>query len=534
MSDDGFINLRVVSQIQAGHGPVFNAGERVEAATSPLWVFLLTLGDVVTPLRLEWIAVLTGIGLTLAGMALAISGSIQLQRRESPNAVWIPAGALVLAVFAPMWRFASSGLETGVTFAWLGASLLLLARWSTSERSLSPWAAMLLGLGSLVRPELILVSIGFVAVVLVGEWAARGWRGRAAVVGAAFALPTAYQIFRMGYYGSLVPNTAFAKEATRSYWSAGLTYLRRTVIDHYALWVPLLVLIVGGLVPLLVVLHRARRRRSELVVTVFGIGAFAEATCVVYVGGDFMHNRFLLPALFLLVAPVAVVSATRQFVGALLVIPWAIVALVALRGPEDKLPTAFVVGTPNPITLADFGMAPGGPQRRFFEGDGVHYLQRRLRGIPNAHDPALATYGVGVPAYALGTGTYVLDLFGLADPFTSHLELEQRSLVAHEKPLPRPWIPARLLVPGSPVTLDDLPLPSLFFTRSLEAAGGQSFDRRVRDARHVLDCPRLAEFFATYRAPLDLGRFLDNLGDAFSSYGFRIPPEPRRALAELC
>ena len=35
VGDDGFINLRVVSQIKAGNGPVFNAGERVEAATSP-------------------------------------------------------------------------------------------------------------------------------------------------------------------------------------------------------------------------------------------------------------------------------------------------------------------------------------------------------------------------------------------------------------------------------------------------------------------------------------------------------------------
>jgi arabinofuranosyltransferase len=34
MNDDGFINLRVVSQIKAGNGPVFNAGERVEAATA--------------------------------------------------------------------------------------------------------------------------------------------------------------------------------------------------------------------------------------------------------------------------------------------------------------------------------------------------------------------------------------------------------------------------------------------------------------------------------------------------------------------
>src|ERR1700730_17834754 len=38
MDEDAFINLRIVDQFFAGHGPVFNAGERIEAATSPLWL----------------------------------------------------------------------------------------------------------------------------------------------------------------------------------------------------------------------------------------------------------------------------------------------------------------------------------------------------------------------------------------------------------------------------------------------------------------------------------------------------------------
>jgi hypothetical protein len=59
-SDDGFINLRYVDQIRHGNGPVFNAGERVEAFTSPLWLAVLLCLDLVLPLRLEWIAVVSG------------------------------------------------------------------------------------------------------------------------------------------------------------------------------------------------------------------------------------------------------------------------------------------------------------------------------------------------------------------------------------------------------------------------------------------------------------------------------------------
>jgi len=42
----------------------------------------------------------------------------------------------------------------------------------------------------------------------------------------------------MGYYASLAPSPAFAKEASRAYWSAGWTYLRKTIMP-YGLWFPL-------------------------------------------------------------------------------------------------------------------------------------------------------------------------------------------------------------------------------------------------------------------------------------------------------
>ncbi len=54
----------------------------------------------------------------------------------------------------------------------------------------------------LVRPELALVG-GLALVMMV--LAASSWRRRLLIVAAGGALPVAYQIFRMGYYGLLVP-----------------------------------------------------------------------------------------------------------------------------------------------------------------------------------------------------------------------------------------------------------------------------------------------------------------------------------------
>src|SRR5258707_15750037 len=68
MIDDGFIYLRVIKLLRAGHGPVFNAGQRVEAFTSPAWVGVLAIASFL-PFKLEWIAVGLGLGLSVGGVA---------------------------------------------------------------------------------------------------------------------------------------------------------------------------------------------------------------------------------------------------------------------------------------------------------------------------------------------------------------------------------------------------------------------------------------------------------------------------------
>ena len=76
--------------------------------------------------------------------------------------------------------------------------------------------------------------------------------------------------------------------------------------------------------------------------------------------------------------------------------------------------------------------------------------------------------------------------------------------------------------------------PARFFALPLDDPRGEPFAQRVEDARRVLHCPRVAEFVRTYEGPLGPGRFFDNLGNSFTNFGFRIPPEPRKARAALC
>lgn len=533
MSDDGFINLRVVSNVVRGNGPVFNVGERIEASTSPLWVYFLSLGDIVAPVRLEWIAVMLGIALTLAGVTFAILGARALMPDRGPHELLAPVGAVVLIAVAPVWTFASSGLENGLVFAWLGACLWALATSSRQERPLRAGFAVLLGLGPLIRPELALYSGLFLLVVLSWRRNEDTWRDRARLLAWAVALPVAYQIFRMGYYGSLVPNPALAKEASRARWGQGWDYLRRAV-DPYVLWLPLVVLLVGAYLPFVRDMRSRGRTRPLLIAGAFVAGGLLQAVYTVRVGGDFMPARLLLPTLFALVAPVAVVPLRKRYAASLLVVPWAIIGLFFLRADIDDK-AAFGTNRQNAITLEDFGWQEGGPGRTWFTGDGVYYTTLKLPAEPvDGRRVEVASYALGILGYAMGDDTYVLDLLGLADGFTSHLALDQDGLVGHEKPLPPPWIAARLTEPGAPLTASDFPFPGMFGARPLEDPRGVPFAQRERIARAALECDDIRNFLRSYTAPLSVGRFFGNVFDSVHNTRFRIPPEPADAFEKFC
>jgi hypothetical protein len=90
--------------------------------------------------------------------------------------------------------------------------------------------------------------------------------------------------------------------------------------------------------------------------------------------------------------------------------------------------------------------------------------------------------------------------------------------------------------PGATFSEEDFPPPELLqvLGRLLDDPGEQSFEERIAAAREALACAQLRDFQLTYDAPLTVGRFFDNLFNAFDNSGFRIPPEPRDARERFC
>jgi len=526
MTDDGFINVRVVHQLLAGNGPVFNAGERVEATTSPLWLSCLVLGKLLFFwLPVEWVAVVLGIVTTLGAVALAVIAA----RSAYGTARLLPIGVLAYVVLPPAAEFATSGLEMGLSLLWMSVwyVLLLHAADRPDGRSLS-LAALVVGLGPLIRPDFAVISLLAGATVLALN---RSWTVRrlGAIAGAALALPASYQLFRMCYYGNLLPNTAYVKEATTANWPQGWQYLR-DFSQPYWLWVAGIAVLVAALASR----RQVPKTRRIVFVTPLVVAA-VYGTLIVRGGGDFMHARMLLPAVFAAQLPVAAVpvrrSVTALFVAILL---WAAVPLRAGGPPYKGVGPAgitnerdlYVGKLDHPITIDDYAsnglvMLGRGARERSEQGqrnvDDFGVIWSASQPL-DPHAPAFAQRGVyaiaaiGMVSVAAGTNIYIADHIGLASPIASRLQIAKRGRPGHEKSLPPSWIFAMF---GDP----EAPAPKIAPADA------------IHTARQALACPAIQRMLARAREPLTLRRMARNFAESFTDFTTRIDPDPSKELA---
>ncbi|MDB4953404.1 MAG: hypothetical protein JWO36_973 [Myxococcales bacterium] len=529
MSDDGLIIVRTVRQILAGNGPVINAFERAEADTSPLWTYLLVILAAITRANIPHLAVVTGGLLTVAGVGIALDATRRLHRRRGVTEMLCPAGAFVVLGAYPFWDYATSGLETGLMTVWLAALWWLLVTLEpTATRRRQLVTAITFGLGPLVRPDVGLATVVF----LLAAWViVRPSRRRSLGLGvAAVALPIAYEIFRAGYYGALVPLPAIAKSASRSLWGHGLTYLF-DFVRPYWMWLPFTVLAVLGAI---VISRRSLARRDWIVVAAPVVTGLLLATYVVRVGGDFMHARMLLPPTFLAVLPAMMLPVRRITAPAIaLLAGWALVIGISLddheshtsgvNGIEDEH-VGYVrwTGHSHPIETGPFVRAD-----RPASDIAAQAMRERTRLVMIADARILGPMSSahsGPIVYAagrLGTGGAVVpldgivaDMLGLANPLGARITAILPGYAGHEKPLPVAWLVADFVDPAAESTSV---LPST-----------------LRAARHAMSCGAFAELLASVREPMSLGRFWANFTGSIARTRLEIPSDPVEAEWKFC
>lgn len=580
IADDGLIVLRTVRNLLAGNGPVFNQGERVEANTSTAWTYLMYAGAWVGgPMRMEYVALALALTLSVLGVALLMLGAARLYAPSlrGRRALMLPAGALVYVALPPARDFATSGLESGLVLAYLGLLWWMMVCWAQPVRNRPDRPifvgalAFVAGFSVLVRPDLALMGGLALIMMLI---AARGWRRRALIVVAGGLLPVGYEIFRMGYYGLLVPGTALAKDAAGDKWSQGMIYLANFDAP-YAVWVPVVLL-----VPLGVLLLAARRRPSFLrpalapdygrlaravqsppaVVAFVLVSGLIQALYWIRQGGDFMHGRVLLAPLFCLLAPVAVIPVaipdgqdysreTGYWVAGAASALWLGLAgwsLWAANSPgmgddathvtysgivDERRFYAQATGHAHPLTAADYlgyprmaailtalDNTPDGalllPSGNYIQWDLVPMLQPPPGSAPQKPQHAVFFTNLGMVGMNVGLDVRVIDQIGLANPLAQHTERLQHGRIGHDKNLFPDWViadgPWVKVYPGVPGYLDE---------------------QWVAEAVAALKCPETQAVLSSVRAPMTPHRFLSNLLHSYEFTTYRIDRVPRYELA---
>lgn len=583
IADDGLIVLRTVRNLLAGNGPVFNQGERVEANTSTAWTYLMYVGSWVGgPLRLEYVALALALTLSVVGVALLMLGAARLYAPSlrGRRAVMLPAGALVYVALPPARDFATSGLESGLTLAYLGLLWWMMVCWAQPVRNRPDHRlflgalAFVAGFSVLVRPDLALMGGLALIMMLI---AARTWRRRVLVVVAGGLLPVGYEIFRMGYYGLLVPGTALAKDAAGDKWSQGMIYLSNFDAP-YAVWVPVVLL-----APLGVLLMAARRRPSFLrpalapdygrlaravqsppaVVAFVLVSGLLQALYWIRQGGDFMHGRVLLAPLFCLLAPVAVIPVaipdgqdysreTGYWVAGAAGALWLGVAgwsLWAANSPgmgddathvtysgivDERRFYAQATGHAHPLTAADYlgyprmaailtalDNTPDGalllPSGNYIQWDLVPMLKPPPGGADKSLEKPQHTVfftNLGMVGMNVGLDVRVIDQIGLANPLAQHTERLKHGRIGHDKNLFPDW------------AIADGPWVKVY-----PGIPGYLDQQWVAEAVAALQCPETKAVLSSVRAPMSPHRFLSNLLHSYEFTKYRIDRVPRYELA---
>ena len=293
--DDAYISFRYAQHFVDGYGLVFNRDPSeapVEGYTNFAWTMWLSLGmalgfraDTIEGWASFWGASChAGTVLLLARVAFGASGGRAL----------VPVAACAFASVHHAASLAPAGLETAM-FTLLVTALLTFALELHCARK--AWLMGFVGvLLAMTRPD------GGLFVALAGLFVLYDTVRRRAprlLVGycVAFAVTfVPYLLWRYAYYGYWVPNTFYAKSAGDPYPSQGLVYVWEFAKCYYALLpVAALPVIYALKKPdLLVTVSYWLGRRPHLVVLAFVSPYLA---FVIWVGGDFMFGRFLVPIL---------------------------------------------------------------------------------------------------------------------------------------------------------------------------------------------------------------------------------------------
>ncbi|HVT73251.1 MAG TPA: hypothetical protein VHD61_08950 [Lacunisphaera sp.] len=153
--DDKWITYRTSLNILRTGLPVWNLGEKVNLSTSFIWPYLCVVGHLFG----DWNSTVKVIGF----LFVALNG--WLAWRLIPHRVYALVGAFGVGLFYPLVLWSFGGLETSLAACYLSFAVL----WFLARGGRSLLALALMGGTMFVRPDLVLVGSGVLAILLLAR-----------------------------------------------------------------------------------------------------------------------------------------------------------------------------------------------------------------------------------------------------------------------------------------------------------------------------------------------------------------------------
>jgi arabinofuranosyltransferase len=430
--DDALISYRYSDRLLHGKGLTWNDGEFVEGYSNLLWVLVVATGGLIQPnlVLVGWVLGLIANITTLASIAWAFG-------RSPKTSIFAVIGGLLFIACSECFAFwGIAGMETALLNALLSWALVLAYRLpadSTFLTELRP--SVLFGLLAITRPDGVLFGVAAGIGELIRNGGTRiSIRRSIAFAGAAIAFMAVQIAFRLAYYGSLVPNTSFAK----------LAFNFERILDGGA-YVGTGAMVNGALLvtiaTTMIVLWRSHRWQPFRQNAIFVMPGLVWLGYVCAIGGDwFPFERQWQPALicFTLAASglLSMLSPVRAPRLALLAVVVVVldVAAQATRNPYVPVfnqTTKFMETLRSDLKRAD----PSGRAEREFlsaalasredslrdyhgEYQECIALGRLLHTAFNASRPLIAVGGAGCLPFR--SELPALDMFGLNDAYIAH------------------------------------------------------------------------------------------------------------------
>lgn len=408
LCDDAFITFRTADNFIHGYGLRWNADERVQSFTHPLWLAVcigtqfFTREAFLTPMFTAMLVSIAAVGVLAFGLARGCGLGF--------------LAVVMLTCSRAFVDYSTSGLENPLSHVLLAIFLIIYFRAAPSPKTLF-YLSLVATLGVLNRMDLALI---FAPAVIYAWLCAPSLKGLAAILlgGTPFV---AWEIFSVIYYGFPFPNTAYAKLGTgissHEMLFQGLCYF------GYSLHRDIITLAIIGAALLISLLRRDRKAIAA------ALGILLYCLYIIRIGGDFMGGRFLTVPLFFAVALLCQLPFERR------PLLWlaAIITVVTLSIVQPGPP--FLTGADYGKSMRNFADAHGvGDERLFYfqvsslsqwapgKEMPTHTYAKGGREYRRADKEVTKVHGsVGFRGYFAGPKVHIIDYYALADILLARL-----------------------------------------------------------------------------------------------------------------